>query len=88
MQLPVNVVFSVGGEIIVNDERDLLDVDTSGQQIGGDEDSRGPGTELSHDHVTFLLVHVSVLKYTTTPTMSSDKYRNGEVLQCLVTNTG
>ena len=38
----------------------LLDVDTPGEEVGGDEDPRGAGAELAHDDVTLLLVHVSV----------------------------
>ena len=57
----MNVVFTVGWKVIVNNKGDLLDIDTSGQQIGGNENSGGSRSEFSHDHVTFLLVHVSVL---------------------------
>lgn len=56
----VNVVFPVGWEIIIDDHGDLLDVDTTSQKIGGDEDTRGAGTELTHDHVTVGLFHVTV----------------------------
>merc|ERR1719398_52495 len=56
----VDVVLSVGGEIVVDDQRHLLHIDSSGQEIGCDQDSRGSGPELSHDDVTLLLVHVSV----------------------------
>ena len=56
----VDVVLSVGGEIVVDDQRHLLHIDSSGQEIGGDQDSRGSGPEFSHDDVTLLLVHVSV----------------------------
>ena len=65
--LPMNVVFSVSGEVIVDDEGDLLDVDASGQQVGGDEDSGRARAELAHDDVTFLLVHVAVLQNKTKP---------------------
>ena len=60
--IPVNVIFSICGQVVVDDERDLLDIDTTGQQVGGDQDSGRSGPELAHDHITFLLVHVSVLK--------------------------
>ena len=59
---PVNVVLPVGGEVIVDDAGDLLDVDAPGEQVGGDEHTGGPGAELTHDHVALLLVHVAVLK--------------------------
>ena len=58
---PVDVVLPVGGKIVVDNQRDLLDIDTPGEEVGGDEDARGAGAKLSHDHVTLLLVHVSVL---------------------------
>jgi hypothetical protein len=58
----VDVVFPVGREVVVDDERDLLDVDSAGEQVGGDEDTGGAGAELTHDDITLLLVHVSVLK--------------------------
>ena len=32
------------------------------QQISRDEDSAGSGSELSHYHISLLLVHVSMLK--------------------------
>ena len=56
----VDVVLSVGGEVIVDDQGDLLDIDSSGQKVGGDQDSGGARTEFPHDDVTLLLVHVSV----------------------------
>ena len=60
--LPVNVVFPIGWKVIVDDQRDLLDIDTASQQVGSNEDTRGSGTELTHDHVTLLLIHVTVLE--------------------------
>ena len=57
----MNVVLPVGGQVVVDDQRDLLDVDASGQEVGGDQDAGGPGAELAHDDVTLLLVHVAVL---------------------------
>ena len=59
--LPVNVVLPVGGQVIVDDQRDLLDVDSTSEQIGRDEDARRARAELTHDDVTLLLVHVAVL---------------------------
>ena len=56
----MDVVLSVGGEIVVDDQGDLLDIDSSGQEVGGDENSGGAGPELPHDDITLLLVHVSV----------------------------
>ena len=57
---PMNVVLTVVGKIVVDDEGDLLDVNAAGQEIGGDEDTGGAGAELAHDEVPALLVHVAV----------------------------
>jgi len=48
---PMDVVLPVDRQVVVDDQRDLLNVDTSGQQVCGDENS------------ALLLVHVSVLQY-------------------------
>jgi hypothetical protein len=56
----VDVVLTVSGKVVVDDERHLLDVDTAGEKVGGDEDSRRTGSELLHDDVTLALVHVAV----------------------------
>lgn len=56
----VDVVLSIRGQVKVDDQRNLLHVDTTSEQIGGDQDTRGTGTELAHDNVTLPLVHVSV----------------------------
>ena len=56
----MDIVLLVGGELEVDDESDLLDVDTSGEQIGSDEDTDGAGSELLHDDLTLLLVHLTV----------------------------
>ena len=56
----VNVVLPVGGEIVVDDQGNLLHVDTTGEQIGGDQNTGGTGAELLHDDITLALVHVSV----------------------------
>ena len=44
----------------VDDQRDLLDIDTSGKQVGSDEDSGRTGSELLHDDLSLTLVHLSV----------------------------
>ena len=40
----------------------MLHVDTASQQVSGDEHTAGAGAELTHDDVTLLLVHLSVLR--------------------------
>jgi len=56
----VDVVLAVGGEVEVDDKGDLLDVDTTGEEIGGDEDATASTAEFAHDDVTLPLVHISV----------------------------
>lgn len=56
----MNVVLTVGGEIVVDDKGDLLNIDTTGKEIGSDQDTGRSGTELLHDDITLSLVHVSV----------------------------
>lgn len=56
----VDVVFAVGGEIVVDDQRNLLDIDTTGQEVSGNQDTRGSRAELLHDQITLSLVHVTV----------------------------
>jgi hypothetical protein len=57
---PVNVVLLGGREVVVDDERDLLDVDTTGEEVGGDEDPRRARAELLHDDLALALLHVTV----------------------------
>merc|ERR1711881_8375 len=56
----VNVVFTIGWKIIVDDQRDLLDIDTTSQQISSDQNTGRSGTEFPHDNVTIRLLHVTV----------------------------
>ena len=56
----VDVVLPVGGEIVVDDQRDLLDIDTTGQKVSGNQDTRRAGSEFLHNQVTLSLVHVAV----------------------------
>ncbi len=42
----VDVVLKGGGEIVVDDEGDLLNVDTTSEEVGGDEDTGGAVAEL------------------------------------------
>jgi len=56
----VQVVLDVRRQVVVDDQGDLLDIDTTGQQIGGDQDTGGTGSELTHNTVTVHLVQLSV----------------------------
>ena len=56
----VEVVLLVGGEIVVDDDVDVVDVDTAGNEIGGDEDTGGAGLEGGHDLLALALGHLGV----------------------------
>ena len=56
----VDVVLTVGREIVVDDEGDLLDIDATSKEISSDEHTGGSRTELLHDDISLGLVHVSV----------------------------
>ena len=59
--LPVDVALTVSGQIIINDEGHLLDINTTSQQIGGDKDTTRTWTELSHDEISLALFHITML---------------------------
>jgi hypothetical protein len=56
----VDVVLLGRGQVVVDDQRDLLDIDTTGKQVGGDQDTGRTGSELLHDDLSLSLVHVTV----------------------------
>jgi len=56
----VDVVLAVGGQVVVDDKRNLLDINTTGQKVSGNQNTGRSGTELLHDDVTLCLVHVTV----------------------------
>jgi hypothetical protein len=56
----MNVVFLVDGEIIIYDKRHLLDIDTTSQQISGDQHTGRSSSKFLHNAFTVLLFHVSV----------------------------
>ena len=56
----VNVVLTVGGKVVVDDQGDLLDIDTTGQQVSGNQDTGRTRAELLHDNITLALFHVTV----------------------------
>jgi len=56
----VDVVLLLEWQLVVDDKTDLLHIDTSGQQVSGDQDTHGTGTELLHDDVSAELVHLTV----------------------------
>jgi len=56
----VDVVFLLEGQLVVDNETNLLHINTSGKQVSGDEYTDGAGTELLHDNVSAELVHLTV----------------------------
>lgn len=56
----VNVVLTVGGQIVVDDQGNLLNIDTTGEKISGDENTRRSRAELFHDDIALSLLHVTV----------------------------
>ena len=56
----VDVVLLFEWELVVDDETNLLDINTSCEKISGDEHSGGTSSELLHDAVSLDLVHLSV----------------------------
>ena len=56
----VNVVLTVGGEVVVDDQRHLLDINTTSEQIGGDEHTGSSSAEFLQNVVTSSLLHISV----------------------------
>jgi len=56
----MDVVLQVSRQVVVDDEGDLLDINSTSQEIGGDENSAGASSEFGQDDVTVLLSDVSV----------------------------
>lgn len=56
----VDVVLAVGGKVVVDDQGDLLDIDTTGQKVSGDQDTGRSRAELLHDNITLGLLHITV----------------------------
>jgi len=56
----MNVVLLLVWKFVVNNETNLLDINTSSKEIGGDKDSGGTSSEFLHDGVSLDLIHLSV----------------------------
>jgi len=56
----VDVAFLLLGQLVVDNETDLLDINTSREQVSGDQDTDGTRAELFHNYLTLLLVHLTV----------------------------
>jgi len=49
----VDVVFDIVGHIVVHDRFDILDIQTTGGDVGGDEDGLATFTELAEEDVVW-----------------------------------
>jgi len=56
----VDVVLLLEGKLVVDDETNLLHINTSSEQIGGNKNTDGTGSELLHDGLSLELVHLTV----------------------------
>lgn len=56
----VNVVLLLLWQLEVDDETDLLDVDSTSEHVSGDQDTNGTRSELLHHDFSLLLVHLAV----------------------------
>ena len=56
----MDVIFTMVGQIVVDYEGNLLNVNTASKEIGSDQDTRRSRSELAHNYVTFLLFHFTV----------------------------
>lgn len=56
----VDVVLLVSWQVVVDNQGNLLNINTSGQQVSGDQDSGRAGSELVHDGVSLGLRQVGV----------------------------
>lgn len=55
--LPVNVQLAVVGKIVVDDQRHLLDIQTTSPNVRGDQHAAISSTELLHNLITLALLH-------------------------------
>ena len=56
----MEVVLRLGWQVVVDDQGNLLDINTTGKQVRGDEHTGRPRPELPHDDVPGVLIHVTV----------------------------
>ena len=56
----MDVVLAICREVVVDDKGDLLHINTTGEQVSGDEHTRRAGSELLHDDIALCLVHIAV----------------------------
>ena len=57
---PVNVGFQVLGDIVVDDQRNLLNINTTRQQIGGDKNTRRTAPKFFQNDITITLRDITM----------------------------
>ena len=58
----VDVIFTVGGQVIVDDQRNLLHIDSASKEVGCNKNTRGTRSELLHQNLTLFLFHITMLQ--------------------------
>ena len=56
----MNVVLLSVWQLVVDNETNLLNIDTSSKEISCDQDSSGSSSELLHDSISCLLLHLTM----------------------------
>lgn len=56
----VDVLLLPLGQFVIDDQLHLLDIDSSGKDVGSNQDSHSPCSELLHNDITFCLIHLTV----------------------------
>lgn len=59
----MNIILPIRGKIVINNQRNLLNVNSSSQQIGSNENPTGSASKMLHDFFTLLLIHITVLQW-------------------------
>lgn len=70
----VNVVGDVAGQVVVDDDGDLLHIDAASEQIGGDEHASLSSPEGTHALAALLRVQLAVQHLQAETTMHRDKH--------------
>mmetsp|Transcript_5413 Transcript_5413/g.7986 ORF Transcript_5413/g.7986 Transcript_5413/m.7986 type:complete len:235 (+) Transcript_5413:227-931(+) len=56
----MNVILTIGGQIEIDHQTDLLHVDPTRQEVRGNQHTAASTSKFAHNDVTFALIHVSV----------------------------
>ena len=56
----MDIIFTIRGQVIVDYQGDLLNINSSCQQIGGDQNSGTSASKLLHDDISLRLIHISM----------------------------